>query len=308
MGNSEKTIQSEVAKNSPETDQDKSEREKNEIQLPEWIKRLGFMYMWYYPLSPLRVGYTVTDDEINERIKLKERRLSARLSLFFFFNLVESFFLALAFTWPLTLAPLIDALADLVPNAIWDVVEAVANAIQDALSPLDPVISFFQDLSKFFNTINPGFAFAAGWWVASRIRKETSNDENYDEVKVDSDLGTNGFLQEFGRKMFGISSSFSPWFVFFFMQFATFLFLIRRAKSLIYELQSDKQTESREKRIKKRLLENMQEKTEFKRTGKRWGNDRKWRFIPEFLVVLSQILLFVIPVLMVLFGILPLVA
>jgi hypothetical protein len=308
MGNSERPIRSTAVNNSLELDQKDSEPEKKVFQPPEWVKQLGFMYMWYYPLSPLRVGYVTTENEVDERIELKERRLSARLALFLFFNLIQSFFLALAFTWPITLAPLIDALADLIPNAIWEVVEAAANAIQDILSPLDPVISFFQDLSKFFNTINPGFAFAAGWWVASRIRKELSEDDNYDEVEVDSDLGTNGFLQEFGKKMFGIPSSFSPWFLLFFMQFATFLFLIRRAKSLIYELQSDKQTEAREKRIKKRLLEDMQEKTEFVRTGKRWGNDWKWRFLPEFLVALSQVLLFIIPLLMVLFGILPLVA
>ncbi|MHA2495900.1 MAG: hypothetical protein ACXAEI_10455 [Candidatus Hodarchaeales archaeon] len=307
MSNSEPSNQSEATNNSVDPDQDQTEPEKKESQTPEWVKRLGFMYMWYWPLSPLRVGYTTAEDELENRIELKERRLSARLRLFILFNVIQSFFLALAFTWPLTLSPLIDLLAGLVPSIVWEIVEAVADAIQEMLSPLDPVISFLQDLSKIFNTLNPGFAFAAGWWLGSRIRKELSDDENYEEVKVDSDIGTNGFLQEFGKKAFGISSGLSPWFVFFFMQFATFLFLIRRAKNLIYELQSDKETESREKRIKERLPEDMQEKAEFVRTGKRWGNEKKWRFLPEFLVALSQGALFAIPLVLVLFGILPFV-
>ncbi|MFW9917428.1 MAG: hypothetical protein ACFFGZ_17615 [Candidatus Thorarchaeota archaeon] len=307
MSNSKPSIQSETTSNSVDPDQDKAEPEKKEFETPEWVKQLGFMYMWYWPLSPLRVGYTTAEEEPENRIELKERRLSARLGLFIFFNVIQSFLLALAFTWPLTLAPLIDLLAGLIPNIVWEIVEAVADTIQEVLSPLDPVISFLQDLSKIFSTFNPGFAFAAGWWLGSRIRREISEDDNSEEVKVDPDLGTNGFLQEFGKKVFGISSGLSPWFVFFFMQFATFLFLIRRAKHLIYELQSDKDTEAREKRIKKWLPEDMEEKAEFVRAGKRWGNEKKWRFLPEFLVALSQGALFVIPLVMVLFGILPFV-
>jgi len=275
------------------------------FQFPRWAKRLWFFYVWHFPLSPLRIGYQKTEHETQERIELKERRLSIRLSLFLLFTFIRSFLLAMAFTWPLTLSPLIDALAELIPDSLWRIVESIANALQDFLSPIDPWIAFFQDLSKIFNLFNPSFVFVAGWCLVSWIKKEILEEEDPNAVDIDMSLGTNGFIQEFGRKSFGISHTLSPWFVLIFMQVITFLFLIRGAKSLVYELQSDKQCEKREKNIKNTLIGEVADQVDIIRSGRRWGNQKRWRFLPEILVTLSQMSLFLIPVLLLLCGILP---
>lgn len=297
-----------VIKRSEKSNQEQPDSEEEEGSIfSKGIKHLSFLYMWYYPLSPLRVGYTRAENEISDRVELKERRLRTRLILFFLFTFIQTFLLALVFTWPLTLSPLIDALADLVPTALWQIIESVAKTLQDWLSPFDSIIRFIQDLSKIFNTFNPSFAFVAGWWLASQIRKEVSDDEDYEKVNWDADLGTNGLLQEFGKKTFGISSSLSPWFVLILMQFFTFLFLLRRARSLVYELQSDKECEEREKQIRNALLEDMKARTDFVRTGNRWGREKKWYFIPEYIVAVSEILVFSIPLFMIVLGYLSLI-
>ncbi|MHA2251491.1 MAG: hypothetical protein ACXAD7_14100 [Candidatus Kariarchaeaceae archaeon] len=183
-------------------------------------------------------------------IYVKEKSFQRRINYFIIRTIIQSLGLTLVFTAPIALPwffnIVIPYTIDIIPFGLDQIVRNIVESIVNFLSPFAIIAEAVTNLSRISGTYNPLLFYGATLFFFNFIGLSNTFEE-IDTSEVES--MTNLIADNYQEKFIGQISVLIPILLVITMIISYFL-VIRRAKAVLFELQTEKEEQKRIKKIK----------------------------------------------------------
>ena len=254
--------------------EEKTEEEKEEIITPaRGLRRMITTFLIYFPLGMYQRGLdwqledsqSPTTDEsvqtsLNEKkILIHEKPFRSRFTYLATRTILQSIGFSIVFTAPISLpwifTIVIPFSIDLLPFGLAEIVRDIIITILTFLEPLSIIVDIIMVISNFFGTANPIFFYGSTLFFLYMVGiinfnpfEENSNSETNGSASMVELMG-NHFQSKFAL----INEILAP-FLLLVACSVSFFLVIRSARKVIFEVQTEKEQEKNIKNIKKTLL------------------------------------------------------
>jgi len=193
----------------------------------------------------------------NKVISIQEKSFRTRFGYFSTRTFLQSFGLSIIFTAPISLPWIFNVVIpftiDLLPLGLSDVIRDIINAILAFLSPLVIVVEIIMMVSNFVGTYNPIFFYGSTLWILSMlgltdVEDVFKNSENNGAASM-VELMANHFQSKFVQ-----IQDFIVLFLIFVAGSISFFLIVRRARSILFEIQTEKEQLKTIGKIKRTLI------------------------------------------------------
>ncbi len=252
----------------------KIEEEKEEVIKPArgW-RRVMTTFRLYFPLGMYQRGLNwqldnskslttngtdANDPRLNSKIiRIREKSFRSRFSYFSSRAILQSVGLSIVFTAPISLPWIFNVVIpfsiDLLPFGLSEFIRDIITQILTFLAPLNVIADIIMVISNFFGTANPIFFYGSTLFF---LRMIGITDKEVFEGFGDST--TNGSMIElmanhYQSKFAFIQNILAPLLLLVAGSISFFL-IIRSARKIIFEIQTEKEQEMNIKNIKKTLI------------------------------------------------------
>ncbi len=196
----------------------------------------------------------------NKVITIQEKPFRSRFGYFSSRTLLQSFGLSIVFTAPISLPWIFNVVIpfsiDLLPFGLADVIRDIINAILAFLSPLAIVVEIIMIISNFVGTYNPIFFYGTTLWILSMLGL-TDVEEAFNVFENSENNGTGSMVElmatHFQSKFVLIQDFIAPFLILVAGSISFFL-IVRRARAILFEIQTEKEQSKTIEKIKKTLL------------------------------------------------------
>ncbi len=198
--------------------------------------------------------------EDNKTIYIREKPFRSRFGYFSSRTLLQSFGLSIIFTAPISLPWIFNVVIpfsiDLLPFGLADIIRGLINAILAFLSPLEIVVEIIMGISNFVGTYNPIIFYGATLWILSMLG--FTNIEEASDIFVNS--GNNGtasmveLMANHFQSKFALIQDFIAPFLILVAGSISFFLIVRRARAILFEIQTEKEQSKTIEKIKRKLI------------------------------------------------------
>jgi hypothetical protein len=253
-----------------EEDSTKADLEEEEEEKPitpsRGVRRALSTFSLYYPLGVYQRAldwsfedqFIDSEENASKKILLREKPFKSRFRYVLIRTFIQSVSLSIVFTAPISL-PWIFNIAipfsiDLLPFGIADFVRAIINSILDFFSPLEIMLDIIPILSNLTATYNPMYFYGSTIFLLNALGL---TDADFTTMMDGSNFEGNSmseFLAEsYLTKFASITEIVAPLLVIISSAMAFFL-VFRRARSVIFEIQGEKEESKNIRKFKRKLL------------------------------------------------------
>ncbi|MHA1945509.1 MAG: hypothetical protein ACW97W_05320 [Candidatus Hodarchaeales archaeon] len=192
-------------------------------------------------------------------IHIQEKSFRSRFGYFITRTILQSFGLSIVFTAPFSFPWIFNVVIpfsiDLLPLGLSDIIREFINTILVLLSPFKVIVDIITIISNIFGMYNPIFFYGSTLWILTmlgfadiEVFKAFNNTEN---------LGTGSMLELLANHFqakFGLIQSFVIPFLILVAGSISFFLVIRRARSILFELQTEREQSKNIEKIKRTLI------------------------------------------------------
>jgi hypothetical protein len=261
------------------------EEEKKPLKPARGLRRIISYFKLYFPLgtyqrsikwqlknSPVTINHESDSNseiqiesennkpnEIQKVIVVEERTFQTRIGYFLARTILQSFGLAIIFTAPLSLPWIFNIVIpnsiDLLPLGLADLLKEIINSLLSLLAPLEIVIDVIMNLSTIFGTYNPIFFYGTMLWFFTWLG--LSDAEFLDSIENIESSGTGSMIEvlanTYSAKFALIQSIIVP-FVIIIAGTISFFLVVRRARTILFEIQSEKEQKKNIDKVKRSMI------------------------------------------------------
>jgi hypothetical protein len=192
-------------------------------------------------------------------ILVEEKPFQTRFSYFLTRTFLQSFGLSIIFTAPLSLPWIFNVVIpysiDLLPLGLADLLKEITKSILSLLTPLEIVVDVIMNLSTIFGTYNPIFFYGTMLWFFTWLG--LSDAEFLDSIENIESTGTGSMIEvlanTFSAKFTLIQSVIVPFVIIIAGTISIFL-VVRRARTILFEIQSEKEQKKNVDKVKRSLI------------------------------------------------------
>jgi hypothetical protein len=195
----------------------------------------------------------------NQVIHIREKPFRIRFGYFCTRTILQSFGLAIVFTAPISLPWIFNVVIpfsiDLIPFGLSEIIREIIDRILALLSPLGVVADIIMTASNFFATYNPILFYGTTLWILSVLG--FTDIEAFDVLENSESIGTASMMELLGyhyqSKFVFIQSVLAPLLIIIAASISFFL-VIRSARRIIFEIQTEKEQMKNIEKIKRTLI------------------------------------------------------
>ena len=239
-------------------------------------KRLLAVYKLFFPLGMYQRGlkWHLGDsspslinkkNEADESIKsgkaihIQEKSFRSRFSYFSSRTILQSVGLSIIFTAPISLPWIFNVVIpfsiDLLPFKLSEIIRDIITRILTLLSPFSIVIDIIMVVSNFFGTANPIFFYGSTLWFLYMIG--FTDIDVFDAIENTDNQGTNSMIELLAnhyQSKFALIQDYIAPFLLLVAGSISFFLVIRRARSIIFEVQTEKEQKKNLEKIKRNFI------------------------------------------------------
>ncbi|MFX0181569.1 MAG: hypothetical protein ACFE95_00705 [Candidatus Hodarchaeota archaeon] len=198
-------------------------------------------------------------------ILVEEKPFRTRFSYFLTRTFLQSFGLAIIFTAPLSLPWIFNVVIpysiDILPLGLANLLREIINSILGFFKPLEIVVVVIMNLSAFFGTYNPIFFYGTMLLLFTWLG--LSDAEFLDSIENIESTGTGSMIEvlanTYSAKFALIQSVIVP-FVIIIAGTISFFLVVRRARTILFEIQSEKEQKKNVNKVKRSLISHYMDK------------------------------------------------
>lgn len=254
--------------------EEKTEEEEEEVIKPArgW-RRVITTFLLYFPLGMYQRGLewqlddssSPTTDDTNEPddtslnskvLQIREKSFRSRFSYFSSRTILQSVGLSIIFTAPISLPWIFNVVIpfsiDLLPFGISEIVRDIITRILAFLAPLSVIGDIIMVISNFFGTANPIFFYGSTLWFLTRLG--ITDIEGFDGSETNSSASMIELMANHYQSKFAFMQNFLAPLLILVAASISFFLIIRSARKIIFEIQTEKEQEKNIKKIKKTLI------------------------------------------------------
>ncbi|MFX0123289.1 MAG: hypothetical protein ACFFAE_06585 [Candidatus Hodarchaeota archaeon] len=252
------------------------EREEEAVKPARGWRRVITTFLLYFPLGMYQRGLdwqlddspsptTHTTNGPNESnlngkiIHIHEKSFRSRFSYLCSRTLLQSVGLSIVFTAPISLPWIFNIVIpfsiDLLPFGLAEIVREIINNILTFLAPFSIIADIIMVISNFFGTANPIFFYGSTLWFLSMIGIiDIKVFEDFDNSQTDGSASMIELMANHYQSKFALIQEVLAPFLLLVACSVSFFLVIRSARKIIFEVQTEKEQEKNIKNIKKTLI------------------------------------------------------
>ncbi|UCE12303.1 MAG: hypothetical protein JSV04_08880 [Candidatus Heimdallarchaeota archaeon] len=205
-----------------------------------------------------------TDSNANQEsnnlkiIQIQEKSFRSRFVYFCSRTILQSVGLSIVLTAPISLPwiflVVIPFSIDLLPLGLSDMIYAIINTILQFLEPLSWIVDVVNIASNFFGTYSPVFFYGSTLWFFTMLG---ITDIEVFEAIENSEGGTASMIELMGshfQSKFTLIQDFIIPFLLLVAGSISFFLVVRRARSILFEIQTEKELTKNIEKTKRTLL------------------------------------------------------
>ena len=240
-----------------------------------WRRVLAF-FMLYFPLGKYQraLDWHLVDssppitnetNETNEStvnskvINIREKSFRSRFGYFCSRTILQSVGLSIVITAPISLPWIFNVVIpfsiDLLPFGLSDIIREIINGILVILSPLEVVVDIIMVVSNVFGTVNPIFFYGQTLWMLKMLGItdiDVFEPSENSEIQVTESMV--GLLANHYQSKFALVQSFIAPLLILLAFSISFFLIIRSARSILFEIQSEKEQMKNIEKVKRTLI------------------------------------------------------
>ncbi|MFX1286510.1 MAG: hypothetical protein ACFFB5_22935 [Promethearchaeota archaeon] len=189
-------------------------------------------------------------------IHIQEKSFQSRFGYFTSRAILQSIGLSIIFTAPISLPWIFNVVIpfsiDLLPFGLSEIIRDIINRILTFLSPFRVVVDVIMALSNVFGTANPIFFYGSTLWFLTMIG--LTDIEVFDAFENTNNHGTGTMIELLGnhyQSKFTLLQEYIAPLLILIAGSISFFLVIRRAKSIIFEVQTEKQQKKNIEKLKR---------------------------------------------------------
>lgn len=240
-----------------------------------WRRAIA-VYKLYFPLgmyqrgldwhladsAPSTVDENHDTNEASENGKLihiQEKSFRSRFGYFSSRTILQSVGLSIIFTAPISLPWIFHVVIpfsiDLLPFGLSDIIRDIITRILTFLSPLSVVVDIIMIASNFFGTANPIFFYGSTLWFLTMLG--ITDIDVFEAFEDTENQGTGSMIElmanQYQSKFALIQDFIAPLLILIAFSISFFL-IVRTARSIIFEVQTEKEQKKNIEKIKRTLI------------------------------------------------------
>ncbi|MHA1996185.1 MAG: hypothetical protein ACW97Z_16750 [Candidatus Hodarchaeales archaeon] len=248
------------------TEEGSEEEEEKPITPSRGLKRIKSTFSLYYPLGVYQraLDWSFDDKHLDsegnpsKKILLEEKPFKSRFRYILIRTIIQSVSLSIVFTAPISLPWIFNIVIpfsiDLFPFGIADFIRSIISIILNFLSPFEFVFNIIPVLSNLTATYNPMYFYGSTIFLLNALGL---TDVDFNTIIDGSNFEGNSMSEflaaSYLTKFAEITEIITPLLVLISSAMAFFL-VFRRARSVIFEIQGEKEETKNIKKFQRTLL------------------------------------------------------
>ena len=241
-------------------------KEEKPVTPTRGIRRYLAIFSLYYPLGVFQRALdwsfedqsSETQDNPPKRIILQEKPFTTRFRYLLVRTIIQTVSLSIVFTAPISLPWIFNIVIpfsiDLLPFDIADFVRSIINLFLDFLSPLEFIVDIIPIFSNLTATYNPMYFYGSTFFLLNALGL---TDVDFATITAESNFEGNSMSEflaaSYLTKFASITEIITPLLVIISSAIAFFL-VFRRARTVIFEIQGEKEESKKITKFKRTLL------------------------------------------------------
>ena len=241
-------------------------KEEKPVTPTRGIRRYLAIFSLYYPLGVFQRALdwsfedqsSETQDNPPKRIILQEKPFTTRFRYLLVRTIIQTVSLSIVFTAPISLPWIFNVVIpfsiDLLPFGIADFVRSIINLFLDFLSPLEFIVDIIPIFSNLTATYNPMYFYGSTFFLLNALGL---TDVDFATITAESNFEGNSMSEflaaSYLTKFASITEIITPLLVIISSAIAFFL-VFRRARTVIFEIQGEKEESKKITKFKRTLL------------------------------------------------------
>ncbi len=242
------------------------EEEEKPVKPARGLRRILSTFSLYYPLGVYQraLDWSFEDDlstsenQKEKKIILREKPFNTRFRYLAIRTFIQSVSLSIVFTAPISLPWIFNIVIpfsiDLLPFGLADLVRSIINSVLDLLSPFEIILNIIPVLSNLTATYNPMYFYGSTFFLLNALGL---TDVDLSTMMAESDFEGSSMSEflaaSYLTKFAEIKEVITPILVIVSSAIAFFL-VFRRARTVIFEIQGNKEESKNIRKFKRTLL------------------------------------------------------